>query len=186
MARRTPSGSRRRPSTAGGVMRGSRSSAGRRRPRPQAGFNLLLVITFVTVLNVAVAAAMPRWSQVMQRAREQELIFRGLQYAEAIRVFQARFGRYPVSLEELVEVNPRCIRRLWDDPMHPEGKWALIHAEAQTPDGDLDDDDDDDEEDESRANAPGPCSGCAAWSTTRRSSASPAVASTATGASRRI
>ncbi|MDX1501025.1 MAG: hypothetical protein R3325_01595 [Thermoanaerobaculia bacterium] len=122
-----------------------------------------MLITFVTVLNVAVAAALPKWSHVMQRAKEQELIFRGLQYAEAIRVFQARFGRYPVSLEELVEVNPRCIRRLWKDPMNPEGKWGLVSVEAApgganlpgAPDGrdaglgrDRDDDDEDDEDDE--------------------------------------
>jgi hypothetical protein len=70
---------------------------------------------------------------MIQRDKEEELVFRGLQYAEAIRVFQVRFGRYPVRLEELVEVRPRCLRQLWKDPMSEEGQWGLVFAQA-TPD----------------------------------------------------
>ncbi|HEX2251775.1 MAG TPA: hypothetical protein VHQ65_00740, partial [Thermoanaerobaculia bacterium] len=51
----------------------------------------------------------PAWSKMAQREKEEELIFRGLQYAEAIRVFQRKFGRYPTRLEELIEVEPRKI-----------------------------------------------------------------------------
>jgi len=73
---------------------------------------------------------MPVWSHVMQREKEEELIFRGLQYAEAIRVFQQRNGRYPISLEELNKVRPRAIRQLWEDPIGESGSWGLIHAKA--------------------------------------------------------
>ena len=62
-------------------------------------------MVLVTVMNILVAIALPAWSQVMKREREKELIFRGLQYAEAIRVFQATTGRYPVSLRELLEMS---------------------------------------------------------------------------------
>lgn len=82
-----------------------------------------------TVMSVLVAAALPLWTQVVKRSQEEELIFRGLQYAEAIRVFQIRTGRYPVQLEELVRVRPRCLRRLWSDPMSDDGKWGLIYAQ---------------------------------------------------------
>jgi hypothetical protein len=67
---------------------------------------------------------------MIQRDKEEELVFRGLQYAEAIRVFQVRFGRYPVRLEELTEVRPRCIRQLWKEPMSEDGQWGLIFAQA--------------------------------------------------------
>jgi type II secretory pathway pseudopilin PulG len=89
------------------------------------------LLVLITVANIAIAAALQPWTQAMKREREAELVFRGLQYAEAIRVFQQRFGRYPVKLQELVEVSPRCIRQLWKDPFSEEGKWALVLAQQR-------------------------------------------------------
>ena len=103
------------------------------RPRQRsgaAGYALVALVVIVAVMSVLVAAALPYWSQVMQRDREAELIFRGLQYAEAIRVFQKRFNRLPNTLDELIEVNPRSIRRLWKDPMTDDGEWDLVRATA--------------------------------------------------------
>lgn len=85
----------------------------------------------VTLLNIALAIALPKWSHVIRREREEELISRGFQYAEAIRVFQNRFQRLPVRLEELAEVEPRSIRKLWKDPMTEDGKWVLIPPGGQ-------------------------------------------------------
>lgn len=90
------------------------------------GFNLVLLAMIITTLNVMLAAVLPLWSAQIQRDKEAELVFRGLQYAEAIRVFNARFGRMPVRLEELMEVRPRCIRRLWKNPLTEDGHWALV------------------------------------------------------------
>ena len=90
------------------------------------GYNLVAVVMLVTVLNVLVAAALPLWSTAIRRDKEEELISRGLQYAEAIRVFQKRFGRLPNRLQELLEVQPRSIRQLWDDPVSGEKRWRLI------------------------------------------------------------
>lgn len=94
--------------------------------RIQAGYNLVMLMVLLTVLNIVIAASLPAWSSVIRRDREEELISRGLQYAEAIRIFQNRFQRPPIRLEELIEVEPRSIRRLWKDPMTDHGKWALI------------------------------------------------------------
>jgi len=104
-----------------------------RRRGGDAGYNMVVLMVLVTVLHVLVAAALPAWSGAIQREKEEELIFRGLQYAEAIRVFQARFGRPPARLEELVEVEPRSIRRLWEDPLTGEARWGLIFAGAGVP-----------------------------------------------------
>jgi type II secretory pathway pseudopilin PulG len=94
--------------------------------RRQAGYTMAVLAVFLTVLSVGLAVALPKWSTAIRREQEEELIFRGLQYAEAIRVFQKRFGRYPISLEELLETKPRCIRQLWKEPMSEDGKWRLI------------------------------------------------------------
>lgn len=96
------------------------------RGRPQDGYTMVVLVIAVVILNIAVAAVLPMWSTAMQREREEELIFRGLQYAEAIRVFQRRFGRLPVRLEELMEVEPRSIRQLWTDPMSGKLDWGVI------------------------------------------------------------
>lgn len=82
----------------------------------------------VSALTAMTALALQTWTSIAQREREEELIFRGFQYAEAIRVFQRRFGRYPVRLEELIKVKPRCIRQLYPDPMNEDGDWGLIFA----------------------------------------------------------
>lgn len=98
--------------------------------RGQAGYNLVALAVAITILNIVVAAAMPMWSTAMKREKEEELVFRGLQYAEGIRLFQRRFGRLPVRLEEMIEVQPRCLRQLWEDPMSESGKWGIIFATA--------------------------------------------------------
>ncbi len=92
------------------------------------GYSLAYLIVAITVLNVVVATALPVWSTFIKREKEEELIFRGLQYAEAIRVFKRRFGRYPNKLEELLKNEPRSIRQLWRDPMTGKVDWVPIVA----------------------------------------------------------
>ena len=92
----------------------------------EAGYNLVALAILIAVMNVAVAAALPYWSSWAQRQKEEELVFRGLQYAEAIRIFRVRQGRLPTALEELVEVEPRAIRQLWTNPMAEDGRWGLL------------------------------------------------------------
>ena len=95
----------------------------------EAGYNLVVLAVAITVLNIMVAKALPVWSHQIQREKEAELIFRGLQYAEAIRIFEIRNqGRLPTKLEQLIEIKPRCIRQLWKNPMSEDGKWGLIFA----------------------------------------------------------
>lgn len=94
---------------------------------PEAGYNLVVLMVAITVMNILIAASLPLWSRIIQHDKEEELIFRGLQYAEAIRVFRVRFQRAPVRIEELVEAKPRCIRQLWKDPMTEDGKWKILY-----------------------------------------------------------
>lgn len=66
---------------------------------------------------IALSAAVPHWKALVDREREAELVTRGWQYAEAIRVFQIRQSRLPNTLAELMEIEPRSIRQLWNDPL---------------------------------------------------------------------
>ncbi len=92
----------------------------------EAGYNLVVLMIAITVMTAMLAAMLPMVSQEIRRDKEEELVFRGFQYVEAIRVFQQRFQRLPIKLSELAEVKPRCIRQLWKDPMTPDGKWGII------------------------------------------------------------
>jgi type II secretory pathway pseudopilin PulG len=94
---------------------------------------MVILVMAVTILNIMVAVALPLMSTAIQRQKEEELIFRGFQYAEAIRDFNKKFQRYPVKLTELLEAKPRCIRQLWKDPMTKDGKWGLIFQNQGTP-----------------------------------------------------
>ena len=92
----------------------------------EAGYNLVILMVTLTLLNILLALALPKWSHVIRREKEEELISRGFQYAEAIRVYKARFGSEPVRLEDLIKVEPRSIRKLWKYPMTEDGRWVLI------------------------------------------------------------
>ncbi|MBW8877005.1 MAG: type II secretion system protein [Acidobacteria bacterium] len=92
----------------------------------EAGYNLVVLIIAIAVMTAMLAAMLPLLSQEIRRDKEEELVFRGFQYIEAIRLFQRRYQRLPNKLSELIEVKPRCIRQLWKDPMTDDGKWGLI------------------------------------------------------------
>ena len=80
----------------------------------------------MAILVIMTAAVAPAVSLIMQRDREDELIFRGRQYARAIVLFQRRYGRLPNTLKELVENHPRSIRKLFKEPMCNCDDWFVI------------------------------------------------------------
>ena len=86
-----------------------------------------------TVLLIGLTAVLPSIYLEGQREREQELIFRGTQYARAIAGFHQKFQRYPTSVNELTKLTNgfRFLRKEFTDPMTPNGKWRFIHANAQ-------------------------------------------------------
>jgi len=89
------------------------------------GYTLVMVLFAVFLLAIGMLVAMPVWETQIRRDMEEELIFRGGQYVEAIRVFQTRNpGRYPESLKQLFEEN--FLRRPFKDPMTDEGEWNVI------------------------------------------------------------
>ncbi len=96
------------------------------------GYNLVALTVIVAVMTIFLGMALPNWEQRLQRQREEEAIFRGLQYAEAIRVFQLRQGRLPVTLDELLEAEPRSIRQLWKDPLTEDGAWGMVRGSDLT------------------------------------------------------
>ncbi len=93
----------------------------------QAGYTFIILMAMITILAIGLLAAVPVWQTQIRREAEEELIFRGLQYVEAVRLFtQKNGGRYPASIDDLIEA--RCLRRPFPDPMTKDGEWDIILA----------------------------------------------------------
>jgi type II secretory pathway pseudopilin PulG len=94
--------------------------------KSERGYTLVAVVIGIAILTILTAAVAPAVSLIMQRDREEELIFRGRQYVRAIVIFQKRYGRMPTSLKELYTNRPRSIRKLFKEPICNCDDWALI------------------------------------------------------------
>ncbi len=97
------------------------------------GYTFVALVVGMTVLMVLIAAVLPLASTQAQRDKEDELIFRGFQYAEGIRTFRRRYGRYPNTLKEMYELRPRTLRKLWKDPITNSMNWGLVSVLAGAP-----------------------------------------------------
>jgi type II secretory pathway pseudopilin PulG len=94
----------------------------------ESGFILLAVIFMVALVLIALAVAAPRIAASIRRDKEEELIHRGLQYRQAIKLYYRKFGRYPASIDQLVNTNNiRFLRKRYLDPMTGKDDWKLVH-----------------------------------------------------------
>ncbi len=91
------------------------------------GYILTATIVMVVILSISMAMIAEKWTYVVKREKENELLFRGEQYAQAIRRFYLIHKRYPFKLEELVESYPRCIRKLYPEPFSKDKEWGIIY-----------------------------------------------------------
>ncbi|MGE5359074.1 MAG: type II secretion system protein [Bacteroidales bacterium] len=90
---------------------------------------MAVLLVGLAIMTVMLSVAMPVWHQAMQREKEEELIFRGMQYARAIGLYQRKFpGAFPPSLDTLVE--QKFLRKKYKDPMVPDGEFQLVPAGA--------------------------------------------------------
>jgi type II secretory pathway pseudopilin PulG len=93
--------------------------------RRKNGYTLLILLFAVSIVSIGLIVAVPVWQTQIQREKEEELIFRGNQYVEAVRLYQLKKpGAFPSTLEELVE--EKCLRRIYKDPMTSHGEWNII------------------------------------------------------------
>src|SRR5713101_3428295 len=97
----------------------------------ESGYALLMVVFFAAVMLISVAVAAPNLLTQDKREKEDELIWRGGQYARAVRFYYRKNGRFPQSLEELTQAHNqiRFLRKPYKDPMNNEdGSWRLIYV----------------------------------------------------------
>jgi type II secretory pathway pseudopilin PulG len=85
-----------------------------------------MFVMAIAVMSIAMGVAVQTVEFQMRREREAELIFRGEQFIEAIRLYKIKYGRYPMQLKEIYEAKPRVIRKRWKDPITDSEKWGIV------------------------------------------------------------
>jgi general secretion pathway protein G len=98
----------------------------------QGGFTLLELMTVISIMFVLVGIALPRFKVSVIRAREAALKEDLYRLRQSIDQYHADKGRYPASLETLVEEG--YIRRLETDPMTGAADWEGVPAEVDPDD----------------------------------------------------
>jgi type II secretory pathway pseudopilin PulG len=92
----------------------------------EAGYTMVMFVMIIAVMSIAMGVAVQTAEFQMRREREAELIFRGQQFIEAIRLYKIKYGRYPMQLKEIYEAKPRVIRKKWKDPITDSENWGII------------------------------------------------------------
>ena len=94
----------------------------------EGGYALAVLLVSIAVMGILMSMAMPVWKTAIQREREEELIFRGEQYARAVGLFQRKAaGAFPPSVDLLVE--QRFLRRKYKDPI-VNGDFQVLYANS--------------------------------------------------------
>jgi type II secretory pathway pseudopilin PulG len=109
-------------------MRSRKSNSG------QSGYVLLVVMLAMTFILIAMSIAAPRIAQQIKRQKEEELVYRGKEYATAVKRFAHKSGgQYPATIEQLENTNHiRFLRQRYKDPMTGDSDWRMVHyGEAQ-------------------------------------------------------
>jgi type II secretory pathway pseudopilin PulG len=100
------------------------------RPSPESGYAMAALLVGMSVMAVFMSAAIPVWSTAAKRLKEDELVFRGEQYARAIALYQRKYAnQLPPSIDLLI--NERFLRKKYLDPITGEEFQALTGAVGQ-------------------------------------------------------
>ena len=91
--------------------------AGQDEPREsERGYAMAALLIAMSIMAVMMTVVMPVWKHAAQREKEEELVFRGQQYARAIGLFQRKFANaYPPNIDVLVD--QKFLRKKFKDPI---------------------------------------------------------------------
>jgi hypothetical protein len=107
--------------------RGNRCRSGER------GYAMLMALSFTMIMLIASTAMIANLRIEGKRQREDEAIWRGNQYARAIRLYFHKTGHYPQTLEDLRKGIPQLhfLRQSYKDPLNKtDGSWRFIYVNA--------------------------------------------------------
>ncbi len=103
------------------------------------GFTYLSMLALVVIMGTMLGAAGEVWHIASKRDKEQELLFVGDQFRNAIKSYYqhspGRSHRYPEALEDLLKdprypSTQRYLRKIYPDPVTGTLKWGLAKGPA--------------------------------------------------------
>jgi type II secretory pathway pseudopilin PulG len=92
------------------------------------GFIMVALLVGMAVAAVWMSALVPAWRQQALRQKEDDLAFRGEQYARAIMLYRCKTEGWPPNVDALV--TGKYLRKKWKDPITND-EFALIPAPVQ-------------------------------------------------------
>lgn len=104
-------------------------------PRAARGFTYIGLLFLVVLIGILLSSAGPLWQTEARREKEQQLLFVGRQYQEAIASYHALqvngANQYPPSIAALLEdrrfpMPVRHLRRRYVDPITNSDEWGLV------------------------------------------------------------
>lgn len=84
------------------------------------------LLVMLAVMAVMMTVAIPTWRHMVQREKEEELVFRGQQYVRAISLFQRKYAAsFPPDVDTLVA--QKFLRKKYKDPMTASGEFEILY-----------------------------------------------------------
>jgi len=84
--------------------------------RRDQGYAMAALLVALSIMAIMMTVTMPVWRQLSQREKEEELVFRGLQYARAIGLYERKYANAPPpSIDVLVQQH--FLRKKYKDPI---------------------------------------------------------------------
>ena len=106
---------------------------GRAHGRSNRGYAMAALLVGMSVMAVLMSALLPVWTHMATREKEEELIFRGKQYARAIGLFQRKYANTPPPTVDVL-VEQRFLRKKYKDPITNDD-FQPIYANQQAQQG---------------------------------------------------
>jgi hypothetical protein len=114
----------------------ARSGSANRTPRqrnPESGYAFLFALGLILLMIASSLVILQKGATIRRRRIEQETIWRGNQYARAIRLYYHKTGRYPQTLDDLQKGMPNLhfLRQAYKNPTNSaDGSWRFIYVNA--------------------------------------------------------
>ena len=97
------------------------------------GSTYLVLMFLIVIMAISVTVAAKQWKTVVQREKEADLLWRGIEIQTAIQFYynekplgtSVARAKYPLTLEELTKPPKPFLRRVYKDPM-TGGDWQYI------------------------------------------------------------
>ena len=103
--------------------------------RQETGFSYLMVMIAITLMGLAMTAAVRQWKTMVQRELEADLLAKGIEIQTALAHYSAnaKAGRvlpgevYPQTLADLTRPPKPLLRKVYLDPVG-RGEWELLRS----------------------------------------------------------